>query len=645
MKSVDISLFSISFPTTLGGVTYKYVPVGILSVASFLEKHGFNVEIFDSQTYKNASLGTPKSFYYFFKEANSNIIGVGVMAKDLPHVLLGLEMLKRENGDITIILGGPGPTGVARLIMEKFPFIDYVVVGEGEYPALHLMEYLKGKKKHSPSSIKGIVWRDGKKVVVNSHCPRIQNLDSLPLPLYSAIDKNEYNYIYIPSSRGCRHFCTFCDQPALWQGIEVQRSIENLFSEIEYIRKDLGASWGVAFADNEFCADEDRFEEFIEYMKKKKILMYFSMDRRIDNIDEAFLRKARWAGCRLILYGVESGSDFVLKKIRKEFTSDLIKPALLLSAKYIENNIASFIFNYPFETLEDFLKTINLIYPMLFIPTENFITFQIHYLSPLPRTPIFALYKDQLIRKRVSNMLVSRNNLLTYHNFVDNKNKKILILPKSLGKDFEESPEVEKLIQENPFIFPSHYIYKSPHLQVKERIIENLVYLLSINGSPLLFKEDDYWIYFGKNSVVVAGDKDFTPAAYLNMTYKDFTNIENIFLKLKDKKECLIKINLSTFPQGKHGDLVYSFLKTLQARKIKFHLLTLIPRTMLSFTSYIYMKEEFKMPPSPNESPDLFYIHKNHVYHNDMKIGEKSTFKNRTHILNTINSLHKRQPF
>lgn len=615
--SYDISLINVVFPTEVSGVTYRYVPVGVLSLAAVLQKEGFVPEILDAQHETRLQEYTLNSFVSFFKKAGSKIIGISVMARDLPIVVAAAEKLKRERPGTILIFGGPGPTGSARELLKKFPFIDYVVMGEGEFTLLELMKVLKknevaSEKPGNAHELEGLAFRDGEQVVVNPLRERIKDLDDLPLPAYELIDKKKYNYIYIPGARGCRHFCTFCDQPALWQGREIKRTVEHLFREIDFIQKDLEAPWDIAFSDNEFCADPDRFEKFIETLNKKNYSFPFSMDRRIDATNEDFLKKALKAGCQLILYGVESGSDNVLKEIRKNFKAEAIKPGLKLSAKFIQNNIASFMFNYPFETLRDFLKTINIIYSMLFESTDNFITFQLHYLIPLPRTPIFAKYKNTLIRRNVSNMMTSRDNLATYDYFVDNRNKKVLVLPRELKKSWVE-PELEKIIDENPDVFPSHYIYSSPRLELKQKVIESLATCINSNLVNIFFRRGEEMVWIGKDIVTVTGnleDKDVPAAVYL-ISWQEISNPEPVinFLSGYPDKLFLFSIDTSEFPDDRSaGKDLIEFLKLARKTKIKFKLISYLPRKYFSFTDYIRIQEEFKMPKDRCEASDLLFV-------------------------------------
>lgn len=661
MKQYDISLINIIFPTDIGSDKFYYVPVGILSLAAYLEHEGLTAEILDYQHTRVPDPQNPDNFLDFFLKANSPVIGISIMAKDMPGVIIACEKLKREKPETIIILGGPGPTGTATHLMEAFPFIDFIVRGEGEETLLELMNVLSRagfqpaeNKASSPvipddyeydfENIDGLVWRKSGSVITNPLRKRIEDLNALPLPAYHLIDHKKYNQVYIPSTRGCRHFCTFCDQPALWQGKEISKSLERLFSEIDYITTGLKAEWEIAFSDNEFCAGEGRFDEFCRRYREGNYSFIFSMDRRIDATDDETLAKAKEIGCKLVLFGLESGSNRVLAEIRKGFKNSDIKPGLRRSSGHIDNTIASFMFNYPFETLTDFLETASLIYSLWFEKTDNTITFQIHYLSPLPRTPIYEKYKDTLVNRNVSNMMTALRNDVQYDQVIDEKNRKAAALPKILD-DTEtgniRDERISNLVLKHPQIFPSFYIYNSPQIEIKEFVILCLHAILKLKLQNIMIRRGENFIHFGKERIRVTGrmeDND-TDSVFFRLKADDFDNA-GLFIEaieeIKGKKHLLLSVDMKNIGIYRDGDRgrdgsrnkggsedknthgnrsrsretgakIFSFFTTLRDRGFDFTLLSHIPKTILGFSGFHRMLSQFDMPAEPHLAGDFFY--------------------------------------
>jgi hypothetical protein len=461
----------------------------------------------------------------------------------------------------------------------------------------------------SLEGIPGLAFRGGGKVEVSPMGPRIASLDGLPRPAYHLVKPGQYNYIYLPGARGCGHFCSFCDQPALWQGMEVKRSIDSLMGEIDYIKKELKADWGIAFSDNEFCNDQERFEAFIGEMGRRGYHFPFSMDRRIDAVSSQSLKKARDAGCHSVLYGIESGSGRVLKEIRKEFTPDRIIPGLLLSARHVESSVASFIFSFPFESLEDFLKTASVIYSLYNRKTENYVVIQLHYLAPLPRTPIFARYKHQLIRRNVSNLMTSRDNWETYEVITSEARKKALVLPKFQDAPIDEDPAVKEMVEKNPGLFPSHYIYSSPHLELKEEVIEVIKLAAARSLQNLFFIRGDRGVFVGRNFITIAGDEDdpAAPATFRKLTRQDVEGGGGP--GFTPGRHYLLSFDPGGFPRdASTGEAILAYLTRLRDEGVKFTLLCHIPGEYLSYTTGLRFTDTFEMPRQPHEAGDILLV-------------------------------------
>jgi len=612
-KNPDISFINLAFPTPMVDSFKFFVPMGVLYLASYLEQKGFHPEILDYQLSGVDDFYSPEALLDFFRKSRSGVVGIGVMAKGLPMALIAAGMLKKEDPSRIIIMGGAGPTGNARGLMEKFPHIDYVIMGEGEETLGDLMEALKDDG--NLSKINGLVWRDGGEVIQNPKRERIREPDSLPYPAYHLVDLAKYDYIYITGSRGCRHFCAFCDQPALWQGVETKRPARSIVEEIDFVKNKLKSDLDISFSDNEFLHDPDRFEEFAGELTRKEFKFQFGMERRIDTIDEDFLKKAKKIGCNALFFGIESGSANVLKEIRKGFTPDTIIPSLLLAARYIRTNVASFIFNYPFETLRDFLDTINIIYSLSRKKTKNLILFQLHYLSPLARTPILAKYRDRLIRRNVSNLMTSKDNRITY-NVISNEDKnKILFLPKCMMGEIDEDERVTEMVGESPDLFPPYYVYTSPHLELKEKTIEAIKIAAHQKMKNLFFLWGEYLVYLGEDFVTVAGRKEDPdiPAALLVVSVDELEDPELVFLEIGKfpGKHYLISIDLSRLPEGTStGESVINLLTKIREKGIEFTLLSHIPREYSSFTTHAKLISNFYMPKNPIDASDLFYVNR-----------------------------------
>ncbi|MBW2086055.1 MAG: cobalamin-dependent protein, partial [Deltaproteobacteria bacterium] len=192
----------------------NYIPLGLLYIAAFLEREGYNVEFIDYQLFSHSrefdaalfcqAIGTP-----------ARLVGFSCMSNLLPFTIVCAEKLKESHPECKIVLGGVGPSPVAREIVEAFPFIDSVVEGEGE---LIMLDFLREDMVPLPS----------RRIV--------KNLDTLPLPAYSLLDFNHYDAApSMITSRGCPYRCTFCTEPHNFGGVVRHRTIDSVIEELELV--------------------------------------------------------------------------------------------------------------------------------------------------------------------------------------------------------------------------------------------------------------------------------------------------------------------------------------------------------------------------------------------------------------------------
>lgn len=417
------------------------IPLGVMYLAGYLQKKGFNVEVKDCQL-QPSNISAIATLLNVLQNS-APIIGISCMSNMLPSVLVATEQLKTQYPDKVIILGGPGPTGVAEEILRNFKFIDYVITGEGEETLSDLLEVLmQSKKAKHLDLINGLCFRvEDNLIFKNPPRVRIKNLDFLnPIP-YSQFSLEDYaSTSPISTSRGCSYGCSFCDVVGIWQRQVTWRNTLGVIDELRYLEKNGKSKF--AIVDDTFILDRRRVETFCDLFQKTKIPLTWHCNARINMIDESLLALMADSGCRSLFFGVESGSDQILKRIRKAFNLAKIYEVVELAAKYIPIITVSFIWGYPFETWEDFQKTRECYFRLRNI---NNIRFQIYKLQPLPQS---LLYKE------------FGRDLLYLPDIEYDTN-----LASRLGDD--ESG----LIRNYPKIFPNYYHYHTAQMDLKHQVI------------------------------------------------------------------------------------------------------------------------------------------------------------------------------
>jgi len=255
--------------------------------------------------------------------------------------------------------------------------VDAVVRGEFEYTSASLAQALQSggdpssTTGHSLDSVLGLTYRDsGGDVQVNPDRPHFEPLDRMPFPARHIVMGDGYRAgIYsggrptaMVSSRGCPYRCTFCLWPDALYGHKFRaRSAVNVVDEIEQAARVYGHD-EVYFDDDTFTIDRQRVLDICHLIQERGLEkeVEWIAQCRVDTVDREMLEAMKAANCGYILFGVESGSPTMLKRMKKGITLDKVRSAFKLTSEVGIKTQAFFLFGVPGETQETVRETINL---------------------------------------------------------------------------------------------------------------------------------------------------------------------------------------------------------------------------------------------------------------------------------------------
>ena len=376
---------------TLIQFQYDCLPLGAVYLAYGLEKENINFEVklFKAENAFKSASGIDK--LYSFLINSREILAIGCYSDMLPYIIAALKKIKQKIPKKIVILGGVGPTIVAQEIMDSFDFIDFIIAGCGISSLPKLVKRI-GAQEMEFDDIPSLLVRN-KRIPFNNNFSGF--VSEIPrIPAYHRIrDIDSYSVFSIKTSSGCPYRCTFCyaSQPAGRKVIN--RDLSEVIDELRLIKKiTRGRNIFYTFIDEAFVVNKKRVIEFCRLLRKNKLKVPWGCYGRIDCMDQELLRNLRIAGCVQLYYGVESGSNRVLEKIKKGFTCEEAVKILMLSKKYIPTISASFIYRYPFEKFNDFLDTFKM---LKYLHYEN-IAVQLHPLAPVKNSELYASYHKRL---------------------------------------------------------------------------------------------------------------------------------------------------------------------------------------------------------------------------------------------------------
>jgi anaerobic magnesium-protoporphyrin IX monomethyl ester cyclase len=405
------------------------VSVGLLSIASYLFSKGINVKIIDAARQQN--------FLELIKaEAPKfDFAGLSVMTTQISNALEISRMIKEVNNKCKIIWGGSHATFFIRETAAH-PLVDIVCYGEGEITTHELL------MENDLSKINGIAYKNKDEIIINQ--PRILHDPSLmPLFNWDLIDADVLKKLQlVPSltSRGCPHRCTFCINVILknrWR----PRTVRQVLDDLEIIEsKDYFKDKKIRFWDENFFVDIKRAQSIIDGMINRGLIIPWETTIRADYlrdgmVDEKFLAKIKESGCYLLSFGAESGSEIILKKIKKDVTAEQILDS---ARKCLKAGIIpqySFMIGLPGETKEDMLKTLHLIGQLTHIDSRIQIlgpqAFRPYPGSELYAECVAAGWQEPKSTQEWAQLARNELNYLTVKNF-----------PWVRDKDFVESMEM-----------------------------------------------------------------------------------------------------------------------------------------------------------------------------------------------------------
>jgi radical SAM superfamily enzyme YgiQ (UPF0313 family) len=349
-------------PDTPDMVVTAWPPLGILYCAGVLIDEGIEVSILDQA----AKVFSTRQTVNWVKKENPEILGFSVLNSSMEEAVKIAGQAKMENPNLTIVFGNYHATFNAERILNKYPFVDMIVRGEGEYTCLELGKCLeKGGKLRK---VAGITFRKNGNVVSSPDRPLIKDLDSLPFPDRDLIDAQYSSTIYgvkvatkkfytIVSSRGCPFRCTFCGCRKFAQGIWRPRSVENIMAELESLLSEGYEQF--LFVDDNFTLNQKRVAEFCRRVKKEGIDIEWFCDSRVNNCRYDVFRQMVKAGCKILYFGMESANQRILNYYKKGITPNDSRSAVEKARKAnIDVIVGSFILGAPDETKREIQNTL-----------------------------------------------------------------------------------------------------------------------------------------------------------------------------------------------------------------------------------------------------------------------------------------------
>ena len=414
----------------------RHQPIGLLYIASMLESRGFEVKVIDEMV--------GDIFEDAVREFKPDVVGLGTVSPCVERAKY-LTKFAHDHG-AKVIVGGPHASAIPERAIAELD-CEAACFGESEWTFL---EYCQGK---TLSKIDGLAYRD-KKGKVHKNKTRVleENLDNFPFPARHLIDLSKYagtvqfGFVCKPgeittqinSSRGCPFTCTFCADHATFQRRTRYRSTDNIVAEVKMLKDKFGIT-SIIFDDVNFTTEEDRVREICYAIKDLGIR--WSCQLRVKIAEETLLAM-KDSGCEVVSFGVESGSQKVLNKVRKGITISMIESTFHTARKVGLRTKSYFIVGLPGEEWEDLEESVAL--AKRINPDYLWLSF----FTPVPGAELFENYKTEYKEG-------AWDGLLYFYNKDPELNKKY----KYFLKSFYIRPEYFASFMRRFSIYEAKYLY------------------------------------------------------------------------------------------------------------------------------------------------------------------------------------------
>lgn len=362
----------------------KAPPLGLAYIAAVLEKQGHSVDIVDAD-----ALGIPLSqLKHRIERGQPDMVGVTSTTPAVKDALKVVKVAKEACPKAVTVMGGPHVSFLPVETMRKNPYLDVVCIGEGEKTMVELA--LVTEKKGDFHGVKGIAYRSNGKIVINEPREPIRDLDSLPFPARHLLPMKEYTVLGekysiggMITSRGCPYQCVFCSSSLLFGKKFRARSAKNVVDEMEHLRRVYRVKY-VEFLDDIFTLDKKRVVEICHEILARGLDMEWVCSSRVDMISKELMQTMRKAGCAMIYFGVESGSQRVLNLMKKGIKIEQAVRAVEWAKDVGIEAATTFIIGMLGETKDEIKRTIR------FAQKLNPDYAQFSVATPFPGTELFA---------------------------------------------------------------------------------------------------------------------------------------------------------------------------------------------------------------------------------------------------------------
>ena len=339
-----------------------FPPIGIMSLASVIKQAGHECVMFDQ-----ANPDTPNQVIIDqINREQPALVGLSFLSTtSYPYAKMLAREIRATNQKVKLAFGGVFASLNAPLVKLQCPEVDFVCRGDGEQLLLDLLANFE-----NPQDVASLTWMKNGQVIQNPNRAMERQLDQWPFPDRESL-KLDYvesmpldvpvvlsmdRFTTMQTSRGCPWPCIFCDIPIFNEGKWRARSPQHVVAEMKHLEA-LGYK-SVGFVDDHFLLQPKRIEAICKGIMDEKLTIRWGIEGRVDSVAQHLFPAMAKANCQAMMFGIESGSQRILDRLKKEQTLDQVTTAVKNAKKAGVTIVHGFFtVGNPDETIEDMNAT------------------------------------------------------------------------------------------------------------------------------------------------------------------------------------------------------------------------------------------------------------------------------------------------
>lgn len=341
-----------------GAWTSIWPPISLALCASMLESLGIEVIVHDCIV---GEIDFPE-LETIAQEFKPDLAVINTATPSIESDLSVARVIKKVHPEATTVVIGIHVSALPEECLQLEPAVDVVIRGEPEFAVRDVAMTIRGSAELT--QIDGISYRENNRVTHNMDREPAQNLDELPFPAWHLIDLNKYlmpfttePFLLVVTGRGCPYRCIFCAAKAYYGSRLRLRSPALVVDELEWAKDKLGVSNFLFWAES-FTMKRKYALMVCDEIMRRGLKIRWVCNSRVDHVDYEMLKKFKEAGCWMIGYGIECGTQRILDVMRKGTTLEQAREAAAAAKKAGLEVTGHFVLGFPGETEGDIWQTI-----------------------------------------------------------------------------------------------------------------------------------------------------------------------------------------------------------------------------------------------------------------------------------------------